>query len=145
MHANGRWPRFNEPVRETLSRNVTLATMTGVVAALLRRDPRLFLPISCLALWPTLGGHYVEVAFLNGLRPRVSDKRPAQAAVRLVVWCGGGVLVYLCMSATARALPIRPLPLGTWWYGSFLFVGVELVAHAVLGLRGRPNFYDGRG
>jgi hypothetical protein len=32
-----------------------------------------------------------------------------------------------------------------WWLGGLVFIGIELVAHLVLRLRGRPNFYNGRG
>src|SRR5437016_13834304 len=49
------------------------------------------------------------------------------------------------MAATARALPIQAPPLGLWWYGGFLLIGVELAVYAILAIRGLPNFYNGRG
>jgi hypothetical protein len=65
--------------------------------------------------------------------------------VRLLLWLGGGVVLYLAMAATARALPISAPPLRFWWYGGFLLIAVELVVHALLAIRGRPNVYNGRG
>jgi hypothetical protein len=32
-----------------------------------------------------------------------------------------------------------------WWLGGFAFIGIELMAHLTLQLRGRPNFYNGLG
>lgn len=145
MQSRGAWPRFEEPFRRTLARNVTIAGVVGAVFAFQRRDLRLLLPVTALALWFSLGGHYVELAFLNELRARLPRRRLTQALVRLLVWAGGGAFLYACMAATARALPIGTPPLGRWWFGGVLFIGIELAVHTVLAIRGSPNFYDGRG
>jgi hypothetical protein len=124
---------------------VALAAAVAAVLALQRHDCKLLLPVAALALWFTLGGHYIELAFLNGLRARIPRGRLTHAGVRLLVWWGGGVLLYVSMATTARALPIEAPPLRLWWYGGLLLIGVELAVHAVLAIRGRPNFYNGRG
>ena len=145
MQLNTSWPRFEEPLRRTLARTVALAAVVGAVLALQRHDLKLLLPLAALALWFSLGGHYIELAFLNGLRARIPQGRLTQAVVRLLVWWSGGVLLYVSMAATARALPIEVPPPRLWWYGGFLLIGVELAVHALLAIRGRPNFYNGRG
>ena len=145
MQSRSGWPRFEEPFRRTLARNVTIAGVVGVVFAFQRRDLELLLPVTALALWFSLGGHYVELAFLNGLRARLPHRRPTQALARLLVWSCGGALLYACMAATARALSNHAPPLRPWWSGSVLFIGIELLVHAVLALRGLPNFFNGRG
>lgn len=136
--------RFSEPLRRTLARTVSIAVVVGTAFALLRQDLTAFLPVTVLALWITLGGHYVELAFLNGVRGRIPPGRWAQAAVRLLLWSGGGVLLSFGMAATARAMSVTAPPLKPCWV-ALLFVGVELTVHAVLAIRGAPNFYDGRG
>ncbi len=145
MQSSSSWPRFEEPFRRALVRNVALAGVAGAVLALQRHDLGLLLPLAALALWFSLGGHYIELAFLNGLRARIPQGRLPQVVVRLLVWLSGGVLLYGSMAATARALPIQAPPLGLWWYGGFLLIGVELAVHAILAIRGLPNFYNGRG
>jgi hypothetical protein len=145
MQSRGSPARFQEPFGRTLARNVTIAAAVGAVFAFLRRDLKLFLPVTILAMWFSLGGHYVELAFLNGVRPRLPRRRLTLSLVRFLVWACGGALLYACMAATARALAIAPPPLSPWWLGSVLFIGVELAVHAVLAIRGLPNFYDGRG
>jgi len=145
MPSSTSWPRFEEPFRRTLARTVALAGVVGAVLALQRHEPKLLLPLAALALWFSLGGHYIELAFLNGLRARIPQGRLTQAGARLLVWLSGGIVLYVGMAATARALPIEAPPLRLWWYGGFLLIGVELAVHALLAIRGRPNVYDGRG
>jgi hypothetical protein len=62
------------------------------------------------------------------------------------VWfiAGTGFLIAIRLSlfALTRIMPSRwPV----WWLGGFAFVGIELMAHLALQLRGRPNFYNGLG
>ena len=124
---------------------MTIAGLVGAVFALRRQNLELLAPVTLLALWFSLGGHYVELGFLNGVRARLPPHRPAQALARLLVWWCGGAVLYVGMAATALVLPIAPPPLGLWWLGGPLFIGVELAVHAIMALRGLPNFYDGRG
>ena len=138
-------PRFEEPFRRTLARNVTIAAVVGAVFAFRRGDIALLLPVTVLAMWFSLGGHYVELAFLNGVRARFPQHRLTQILLRLGAWACGGALLYACMAATARVLLIHAPPLQPWWFGSVLFIGIELAAHAALAVRGLPNFYNGRG
>jgi hypothetical protein len=138
------WIPVQEPFRRTLARNVGLAAVVGFALALQRQNLRLLPPLAILALWFSLGGHYVELAFLNGVRPRIASGRLPQLAWRVVVWFVGGAILFLLMATTARVLPIRPLPFRLWWYGGCALIGVELLVHAGLALRGAPNFYSGR-
>jgi hypothetical protein len=99
-----------------------------------------------LVLWPSFGGHWVEIFFLNWLRPRVSAARGVQVAARIGAWFVGGVVLAMGMWLTARVLGgFHPALWRLWWIGGVGFIGVELVAHLGLHLRGRPSFYNGRG
>src|SRR5262245_30642034 len=69
---------FHEPVR--LGRNVAIALLVGGALVLRVSDLGRLLPFSALALWFSLGGHYVEVAFLNGVRPRIPSAWLTQAS-----------------------------------------------------------------
>jgi hypothetical protein len=120
-----------------------------VVGALLawRAGGLEFWPIAILlVLWPAMGGHWLEVAYLYGVRPYLPAARVVQVAVRFAIWFVGGVALAQCMRLTAIVL-IGPGPRHgpVWWLGGVAFIGIELVAHGVLWLRGRPSFYDGRG
>ena len=139
------WTHVQEPFPRTLSRNVALAVVVGLALALKSQNLKLLPALATLALWFSLGGHYVDLAFLNGVRPRIATGRLPQLAWRVVVWFVGGAVLFLLMATTARVLPIRPLPFSLWWYGGFALVGIELLVHAGLALRGAPNFYSGRG
>ncbi|MGH8092225.1 MAG: hypothetical protein ACREIF_01960 [Chthoniobacterales bacterium] len=51
-----------------LVRNVAIAIAVAGIVAFMRHDRQAFLPVAMLALWPSLGGHYVELAFVNQMR-----------------------------------------------------------------------------
>jgi hypothetical protein len=69
-----------------------------------------------------------------------------QVLTRLSVWFVGGSFFVVAMALTAEALVGRqPMPWTAFWVGGVGFIGVELVAHLFLQLRGRPSFYNGRG
>ena len=72
--------------------------------------------------------------------------RGLQVAARVGVWFVGGVGLAIGMGLTAMALAgFRPAHWPAWWLGGLAFIGIELVTHLVLQLRGRPSFYNGRG
>lgn len=99
-----------------------------------------------LVLWISLGGHFIELWFLNWLRPLLPAARGVQIAARFAAWFAGGVVLSYAMLLSARLLtgtwPARPSP---WWVAGLAFIGVELVAHLALHVRGRPSIYDGQG
>lgn len=140
------WQPYREPLRITVLRTGMIAIVGGAVLARwwggLARWPLATL----MVLWPSFGGHWVEVWFLNWLRPRLSIARWLQVAARVGVWFVGGNGLAIGMGLTAMALAgFRPAHWPAWWLGGLAFIGLELVTHLVLQLRGRPSFYDGRG
>jgi hypothetical protein len=138
-------PPYREPLRATLLRTFTIAAVAAAALVLgrggLARWPVAFV----VMLWPALGGHYVELAFLNGLRPRLPDSRPLRAVMRLVVWFIGGVWLLLAMKGTSAALGPEQQRWPDWWVGGVAFVAIELAVHLALHGFGRPSFYSGRG
>jgi len=141
-----RWQPHREPLSSTLIRTGAIALVAGAAVALswggLARWPTAFL----LLLWPAFGGHWVELWFLNWLRPRLSVSRVVQIAARIAVWFVGGTALALGMRLTAMTLAgFRRMHWPPWWIGGLGFIGLELVVHLVLQLRGRPSFYNGRG
>jgi hypothetical protein len=137
--------REREPLRATLTRTVGIALIAGAAVAWRWGSLTQWPVLSVLMLWPSLGGHYVELAYLDIVRPRVSDSRAAQTLARMAVWFVGGALMVIAMHFTAILLRApKPLPTSAWWIGGFVFIGIELVVHLVLHARGRSSFYSGR-
>jgi len=140
------WQPFREPLRATLTRTIGIALVGGAVLS--RRWGGLaWWPLaSVVVLWPSLGGHMLEIWFLNWLRPRLPRARGVQIAARVTTWFVGGALLWLAMQLTVAITTGAPLaPRVAWWMGGVAFIGIELVAQLTLLLRGRPSFYDGLG
>lgn len=133
------WQRFREPLRATLSRTILIALVVGVVVG----RSALWLPWTAFTLWLSFGGHWVEVFFLNWLRPRLPSARGAQIGGRLLIWLAGGTVLMIGARATGLALGIPALRVPPWALGGPIFVGVELFVHALSQLRRQPNFYNG--
>ncbi len=139
-------PPFREPFRATILRTGLIAVAGGALLARsfggLSRWPAAIL----LVLWFSFGGHWVEVWFLNWLRPRLSPARAMQMAARMAVWFVGGGVLSIGMRQTAMAFDgFRTAHWPAWWLGGLAFIGIELVVHLVMELLGRPSFYNGRG
>jgi hypothetical protein len=144
--AVGEWQPFHEPARATLARTIGIALVAGALFARQWGGMARWPVATIVMLWPALGGHFLELWFLNWLRPRLSRNRAVQAAARVALWFVGGVAFLNAMRITAAALTgLHRASHVVWWLGGVAFVCIELVAQLVLRLRGRPSFYDGRG
>jgi len=142
------WEPYRESFRATLLRTGAIALVVGALVSRawgwggLSRWP----VATAVAFWPTFGGHWIELWFLNWVRPRISAARAVQVLVRIGIWFVGGVLLAVGMGLTAKALGgIRPEQGLTWWMAGVGFIAVELVAHVALQAMGRGSFYNGRG
>lgn len=139
------WQPYHEPFRATLTRTLSIALIGGGIFALLSGGIKRWPVLSLLMLWPAFGGHWIDLLFLNGIRPHLPSTPVVQRLARLAVWFAGGILLAAGARLTAELLMARSrLSSLTWATAGALFVGVELVAHAALHLRSRPSFYDGR-
>ena len=73
--------RYSESLRAPLTRTIGIAVVAAAVVAPwsggARRWPALFV----LMLWPSFGGHWIDVWYLNWLRPRLPRARAAQGVV----------------------------------------------------------------
>lgn len=135
-------------LRRTLRIAAVLTTLFVAILALAGRVTgswgRLWLTSFPAILWFPLGGHYVELAYLNVLRMRFPAVHRHARAARIAVWFVGGLLLGMGMWWTWRALG-NTLPFELpWWWGMPAFVFVEFIVHGLLHLQRLPNFWDGR-
>ncbi len=100
-------PTFSEPWRTTALRTGSLALAIGAGVGLLQRHLAVVLPVTLLALWFTLGGHFLELLFRNRLRQYTSGERAIQVLARVVFWFVGGALLFEGMLATRSLLAIQ--------------------------------------
>ena len=139
------WQPYREPFRATLTRTIGIAVVVGGIVALSMGHLSRWPIVSLLILWPSFGGHWIDLLFLNWLRPRIPNARLVQIGARLAMWFAGGVAIAFGLRLTAAALPGVDIEWLTWARAGVAFVAIELVAHGALQARGRPSFYNGRG
>ena len=140
------WAPYREPLSATLLRTGSIALVVGGIVAWRLRRPDAWLLVATLVLWFSFGGHWVELWFLNWLRPRIADARSIQVIARVVVWFIGGMCLGAGSVITMRQFPLTDAVTSPpWWVAGVVFIAVELIVHAVLAMRQRPNFYSGNG
>ena len=143
------WKPYREPLRATLARTILIAIVAGtVLAAWSTRSshPLRWAVAVILVLWVSFGGHWLELWYLNWLRPRLPSAPTVQRVARVGTWFLGGCGLGVGMLLTARILGgVSPARRPAWWAAGVLFIGLELVVHLVLQARGRPSFFTGRG
>jgi len=143
---NPGWQPYREPLSATLLRTGAIALVIGCVLARISGGISALPTAILLGLWPSFGGHWVELWFLNWLRPRLSSGALVQISFRVGTWFVAGACFTPCMHLTAITLGgFRPRHWPAWWLGGIAFIGIELAAHIALRLRGRPSFYNARG
>lgn len=131
---------FREPLRKTLLRTVLIAIIAGAIISRFSGGWRRWPVDSLLAFWITFGGHWVEVWFLNGVRPRIPAAGTVQRLARVAVWFTGGAILGFGIGWTARAFGLATKG-SAWWKFGILFIAVELVVHVMLLLRGQSGFF----
>jgi hypothetical protein len=140
------WQPYREPLRVTLTRTIGIAMFAAAVAAPWLGGFRRWPMLVVLMLWPSFGGHWIDLFFLNWLRERLPSATLVQRVARIALWFAGGMVLALGARLTAALIFSRPpatwLP---WAVAGAAFVAIELVAHAALQFRGRPSFYNGLG
>ena len=97
------------------------------------------------ALWFTLGGHFVEVAFLRLIRPRIGCQVLLDIATRTVAWLVGGAVLGVEMLLTRQAMFGETFTLREVVIGDGVLVVIEIVVQGILAVRGKPNAFDCRG
>jgi hypothetical protein len=139
---------YHEPIRTTLLRTSTIAFfVTSATVLLLPSDGgflRLWLITFPAVLWVPLGGHYVELLYLNAIRLRYPWVRRLRRSTRVAWWFAAGLPLGLGCWWTWLALGAKPhfgLP---FWWGMPFFAVVELAIHALLALFNKPSFWNGR-
>jgi hypothetical protein len=156
-------PAGFKPCREslatTLARTCGIAVILASVICLLRLHHvptssaqwRGWLAWVVFIGWISLGGHWVEVIYLNVLRPRLANW-PAAALVllRLALWMIGGAILFTGAMVSLRLvmageLPGRSKVISAFLRGGPIFVAIELVVHVFMMLAGRPNCWNFRG
>ncbi len=95
-------------------------------------------------LWFPLGGHYVELGYLNLWRLRTTWPRARPRLSRLLYWAVSGLPLGAAFLWTLGALGVAlPVYVPLWW-GALFFPAVELLVHAVLAVRRYPSFWNNR-
>ena len=154
-----RFTLYRESVAATVIRTggIAIIVATLVTVARLRHLPASsaewygWLVLVVFVGWFSFGGHWVELAYLNGIRPKIAHwSDPSLVFIRLGVWLIGGAILYLGAVASRSVMTAGELPgqadlFKVLLYGGPVFAVIELFPHTFLQLSGKPSFWNFRG
>jgi hypothetical protein len=139
---------YDETIGRTLRRTILIAMfITTALTLILPRDTsylRFWLVTFPAVLWFPLGGHYVELAYLNYLRMRWPWFHRRRYPARVGWWFVGGLPLGLGCWWTWILLGADPQFRLPFWWGMPFFIAAECVVHTVLAAAGRPSLWNGR-
>ena len=145
--------RYTEPFSRTVRRTGSIALVAGaalwIIGDYRHQGTHSLVALAAsvaFVLWISLGGHYVELFYLNLIRRAVPAKRWLQTLARVSIWAVGGAALFACAEANRQLILSGDIgDFGAVWLigvrGSVIFVGIELIAHALLRRAGQPNIW----
>jgi hypothetical protein len=154
-----RFQPYHEPLRATMVRTGLIALASGTIVLIMRlgrlpgslAEAYAWMVLVLSVLWISFGGHWLEVAYLNALRPGLA-RLPDWLLifVRIGVWVSGGTLLMFGAATTYIVMTTGHMPSESalrsiLCYGGLVFAAIELVPHTILMLLGRPSFWNLRG
>jgi len=154
-----RFDLYRESLATTITRTGLIALVLGSIGTVARlgRVPSSgmewygWLVLVLFVSWISFGGHWVELFYLNFLRPRIARLHDGLLIlVRVAIWLVGGAILFLGAVTTRSLLssgdwPTDPQVQGAVLYGGPMFVVIELVVHLIAVAIGRPSFWNLRG
>ena len=154
-----RFKPYREPLLVTLARTgaIAIGVASIVTTIQLHHLPsrpaqwHQWLALLVFVAWISFGGHWLEIAYLNGIRPRIAHWPDSSLLfLRLGVWIVGGATLFVAAAISRSVLLTggpapRPQVYAALLLGGPAFIIVELIAHAFLLRAGKPSFWNRRG
>jgi hypothetical protein len=136
--------QFREPWRTTAIRTGSLALAVGVGAGVFTGRLAVAPLATLMALWLTLGGHFVELLYRNTLRHYFAGPPIVRVLARLCYWFAAGSALYEGALVTRAGLTTQGAVSLPWWTGGVVFTAIEFAIHLFMRARQQPNLFDGR-
>ena len=141
--------QYREPLLTTVFRTATIALIPALIKCFTTHNAHLFAAYFFGALWFSFGGHWVEIAWLDGIRHRLPKSCRIQKIGRITYWFVSGIVLGVFMALTIKTLDpgFTPnFPPSLLILSGVAFVLIELLVHSILlQRRGRPSFYNSAG
>jgi hypothetical protein len=102
----------------------------------------LFAAIWLMIFCIVFGGHWLELMFINYIKLLLPQNRILLYFARIIYWFLSAIPLFMLATWVGSLLINQGLRLGNWWAFGFFYIGIELLMHAIMHLRGKKSFYN---
>ncbi len=137
---------FFQTVKRTIITTTVIAivlTWSGVFPTGGKSKPELFGMIWLIAFCIVFGGHWLELVFINYLKFGLPGNILLLYFVRIAYWFLCSVPLFIAANAVANLFSHTTQHLGRWWAFGLIYIGIQLLMHAIMHIRLRKSFYNG--
>jgi len=135
---------------QTAGRTVLTTTIIAVILNWLHVFPSggeskltvfeiIWLIIFCIVF----GGHWLELLFINHIKFALPKNILVLYLLRIVYWFLCSIPLFIAAGLINNLFSHKTGYLGHWWTFGFLYIGIQLLMHAIMHIRFKKSFYNG--
>ena len=89
------------------------------------------------------GGHWLEWLFINQIKFALPKNILLLYFIRSGYWFLCSIPLFLVANFINSLFSQRTGQMGHWWIFGFVYIGIELLMHAMMQVRYKKSFYNG--
>lgn len=135
---------------QTVKRTIVTTAIISIILFLLRVFPSdsrssfvllgtIFTAVFCIVF----GGHWLEVFFINQIKFVLPKNIFILYFIRIFYWFLSAIPLFALASLVDNLLSNKTRHLGNWWTFGLIYIGIQLVMHAIMHVRLKKSFYNG--
>jgi len=135
---------------QTLIRTILTTTIIAVIINWLHLFPSggkskliLFEIIWSAVFCIVLGGHWLELVFINRIKFALPKNILLLYFIRIVYWFLCSIPLFLMANLITNLFSYKAGVPGHWWTFGFLYIGIQLLMHIIMHIRFKKSFYNG--
>jgi len=139
-----------EPFLQTVIRTILTTTIIAVIIILVHVIPpgdkskiTLFEMIWSMVFCIVFGGHWLELLFIDHLKFALPKNILLWYGIRIGYWFLCAIPLFFLMNLVKNLFGYQAVHLGRWQVFGVLYIGIQLVMHAIMQARFKKSFYNG--
>ena len=117
-----------------------ILTLSGIFPSHEKSKAAIFGVVWLAAFCIVFGGHWLELLFINEIKFKLPKNMLLIYFVRLGYWFICSIPLYILANWVVSFFSNKTKP---WWTFGFVYIGIQLLIHAIMHMRLKKSFYNG--
>jgi len=142
--------KITESLNQTVIRTILTTTIIAGILYLAHLFPHdgksnltLFEMIWLVVFCIVVGGHWLELLFINRIKFALPKNILLLYFIRIVYWFLCAVPLFFAINFIMGLFLYDGLRLSHWWTFGIFYIGIELLMYAIMQIRYKKSFYNG--